>query len=197
MSRENENRLAALREEARHLGWATEGATDDEAEAIIETRLRETLTGRGVRPDLIEALMCAPYSRISSVLKRANVLSRMLNDDREQSVAAAATRVRRILQGATEPVAPTPDRAALTVTEERTLLAFLGTVAPQLEQSFRAGDYTDALDTLAALSEPIHRLLNKYPALPDDLTARSARLSLLAQADRLYLRLADFSRLTL
>lgn len=190
------DRLPALREEARQMGWISEEASDEEAEAIITLRLRAALTERGVRPDLIEALLCVPLTKIRSALKRAEVLSVMGNDDHELSVVAAATRVRRFLQKITDEIPMTPERAALTLAEERALLAFLSTVVPQADRSLQAGDYTDALDTLAALSEPIHRLLDRYPELPEEPAARQARLALLAQADRLYLRLADFSQLT-
>jgi len=189
------NRLASLRAEAQHLGWVTESSTDEELPLTIDARLRETLKDRGVRDDLIEAVLYVPYQKIISVLKRAEALSSLLNDVHEQSVAAAATRVRRILQATPDSSSTAPDRAALTVGEERILLAFVGTITPQIEQAIKAGDYRDALDTLDALSEPIHRLLDKHPDLPEDESARVARLALLAQADRLYLRLADFSRL--
>jgi glycyl-tRNA synthetase beta chain len=163
--------------------------------ALLEARLRSLLEERGVRYDLIDALLSAPWDNVASVVARAKALGALLSSDEEVQVATAATRVRNILRGVKEVPEETPNRTLLTTPEERALLAFLQTVGPQADRALQNGDYTDALDTLAALSAPIDRLFDHVMILADDLAVRTARLALLAMADRLYLRLADFSRL--
>jgi glycyl-tRNA synthetase beta chain len=163
--------------------------------ALLEARLRGLLEERGARYDLIDALLSAPWDNIASVVARAKALDALLSSDEEIQVANAATRVRNILRGVEEVPKEAPDRTLLTTPEERALLAFLQTVGPQVERALQNGDYTDALDTLAALSAPIDRLFDHVLILTDDPDVRTARLALLAMADRLYLRLADFSKL--
>jgi len=153
------------------------------------------LDERGTRYDLIDALLSAPWDNVASVVARASVLSALLSSDEEVQVATAATRVRNILRGVTETFPEAPDRALLTTAEERALLAFLQTVGPQADRALKSGDYVDALDILAALSAPIYRLFDHVMILTDDPAVRSARLALLAMADGLYLRLADFAKL--
>jgi glycyl-tRNA synthetase beta chain len=145
----------------------------------------------------VNALLAAPWDNIASVVKRGETLMALLPTAEEFTVATAATRVRNILRGVKEELPPAPNRADLTTTEEKTLMAFLGTVTPQAEKLIGDGEYVDALDTLAALTGPIGKLFDNVMVMDEDPVKRTARLSLLAMADRLYLRLADFSKLNL
>jgi glycyl-tRNA synthetase beta chain len=70
-------------------------------------------------------------------------------------------------------------------------------VEPRVEVDLAVGEITDALDTLAALTEPVNRFFDAVLVMTDDPPLRRARLALLARADRLYLKLADFSKLVL
>jgi glycyl-tRNA synthetase beta chain len=165
--------------------------------ALFEQRLRGVLEERGNRYDLVEALIAAPWDHIASVVKRGDVLTALLPTAEEFTVATAATRVRNMLKSVKEDLPATPNRGDLTTAEEKTLMAFLGTVTPQAEKLINDGEYVDALDTLAALTGPIGKLFDNVMVMDEDPIKRTARLSLLAMADRVYLRLADFSKLNL
>ncbi|MES2461280.1 MAG: DALR anticodon-binding domain-containing protein, partial [Armatimonadota bacterium] len=144
------------------------------------------------------ALLASPWDNIASVVARAEVLSTEIFTENGLATAQAATRVRNILRSVKEPVsADLPSGDVLTTAEEKTLLSFLDTVTPEAENAFEAGDYADAFATLAALSEPVNRFFDGVLVMAEDPAVRQARLSLLSAADRLYLRLADFSKLIL
>ena len=182
-----------------HAAYVAQGLTvaakPGDLAALIESRLRGALEERGIRYDVADATLAAPWDNIASVIARAQVIAAMSRGIEEIGVTAAATRVRNILRSVKEPVGVTPDTAHLTTIEERTVLGFLQTVTPQVERDLANGEYTDAIDTLAALTNPINRLFDQVMIMADDPAVRAARLSLLAAADRLYLGLADFSRL--
>lgn len=161
---------------------------------LLAARLRSLLEERGARYDLVDALLATPWDNIGAIVARADALAALLHAADEITVAQAATRVRNILRGAGE-VAAAADFSLLTLPEERALLAFLETVEPQAMADIENGEYTDALDTLAALSEPVNRFFDNILVMAEDPALRQARLALLARADRLYLRLADFSKL--
>lgn len=165
--------------------------------ALLEVRLRGLLEERGIRHDLVDALVSSYWDSIASVVKRADVLEGLLRTSREMEVAQAATRVRNILKGVQEELPDIPDIRHLKTPEERTLLAFLNTVTPQVEKDLKTGDYTDALDTLAGMNGAVNRLFDAVLINAEDPDIRCARLALLARADRLYLGLADFSRIVL
>ena len=165
--------------------------------ALITARLQSLLEERTTRYDLIDALLAAPWDNIASLIQRAGVLSALLGTEREITVAQTATRVRNILQSVKERLPDAPDTAHLTAPEEVLLHNFLETVVPQVTQDLDNADYTDALDTLASLADPVGRLFDNVLIMDENPAIRTARLALLARADRLYLRLADFSKLVL
>jgi glycyl-tRNA synthetase beta chain len=184
---------------AAEAGYIAQGLTPapkpGDLNTLLEGRLRGVLEERGARYDLVDAIIASSWDNVASAVKRADVLGALMQSSAEMGVAMAATRVRNILKSVKEELPATPDRTHLTTAEERTVLSFLETVTPQVEKDLKDGDYTDALDTLAALSDPINRLFDAVMINAEDPAIRTARLALLAQADRLYLRLADFSKL--
>ena len=164
--------------------------------ALVEVRLRGVLEELGARYDLVDALLASPWDNIASVVARAEVLSTEIFTENGLATVAAATRVRNILRSVKEPIsADLPGVDTLTTMEEKTLRTFLDTVVPEVENELLEGDYTDAFATLAALSEPINRFFDGVLVMAEDPAVRQARLSLLAAVDRLYLPLADFSKL--
>lgn len=180
--------------------YLTQGLTPAPKEgnllALVEVRLRGVLEERGARYDLVDALLASPWDNIASVVARAEVLSTEVFTENGLATVQAATRVRNILRSVKEPISDAlPDVDTLTTMEEKTLRTFLDTVIPEVENELREGDYTDAFATLAALSDPINRFFDGVLVMAEDPDVRQARLSLLAAADRLYLPLADFSKL--
>ncbi len=174
----------------------TPAAKQGDSLALIEARLRGVLEERGIRYDVADAVLAAPWDNIASVIARASALSALRFDQGEISVAQTAMRVRNILRSVKEPIgAELPTAAMLTTPQERALLTFLNTVGPPAAADLDAGDYTDAMDTLAALTPPIGKFFDGVLVMDENPDVRAHRLALLAYADRLYLRLADFSKL--
>lgn len=164
--------------------------------ALIEARLRGVLEEQGLRADLIDALLSAPWDNLASVVARGKAIEAALERG-ETAVAVAGTRPRNILRSAKDPVPNTPDATLLTHPTEQALLAALAEVGPQAEAATARGDYAGALALLAPLVTPIGKLFDDVMIMDQDAGVRAARLSLLAQADRIFLPLADFSKLVL
>jgi glycyl-tRNA synthetase beta chain len=186
--------LAAAATEAYEAQGLTQAPKPGDLAGLLAARLRGLLEEKGTRYDLADALLATPWDNIASVAARADALSALLSAETFAATAQVATRVRNILRTATMAEGK-PDGAHLTTPEEKTLLAALDAVAPQAEAQMDAGNYAAAFDTLAALNEPINRFFDGVLVMAEDPAARQARLALLARADRLYLRLADFSKL--
>jgi glycyl-tRNA synthetase beta chain len=190
--------LLAAATEAYLAQGLTPAAKEGNLPALVEVRLRGVLEELGARYDLVDALLASPWDNIASVVARAEVLSTEIFTENGLATVQAATRVRNILRSVKEPIsADLPAADVLTTAEERTLHSFLDTVTPEAENALEAGDYADAFATLAALSEPVNRFFDSVLVMAEDPAIRQARLSLLAAADRLYFRLADFSKLIL
>lgn len=162
--------------------------------ALVEARLRSLLEERGVRYDIVEALLAAPWDNIADVMARANVLTAMVAEGKNETVTAA-TRPRNILRTAKDPIPDTPDTTYLTAPAEQELLAVLATVKPEVEAGKQTGDFGQIRDSLNRLTTPINTLFDAVMIMDSDPVIRTARLGLLAEVDRLFLTLADFSKL--
>ena len=79
---------------------------------------------------------------------------------------------------------------------ERALYAALVTAAETVRPLLDARDYTRALQSLAALREPVDRFFDDVMVMADDAAVRSNRLALLGALRALFLDVADISRLS-
>ncbi len=188
--------LAAGATEAYEAQGLTAAPKPGDLAGLLATRLRGLLEEKGTRYDLADALLATPWDNIASVAARADALSVLLSAETFAPTAQVATRVRNILRTAAVPE-DEPDPTLLTEPGEKVLLAALEAITPQAGAQLDAGDYAGAFATLGALSEPINRFFDGVLVMAEDPAVRQARLALLARADRLYLRLADFSKLVL
>ncbi|MCU7946844.1 MAG: hypothetical protein KZQ72_09410, partial [Candidatus Thiodiazotropha sp. (ex Cardiolucina cf. quadrata)] len=59
------------------------------------------------------------------------------------------------------------------------------------------GDYSQGLQILAALKEPVDLFFDQVMVMTDDASLRNNRLALLSQMENLFLSVADISRLQL
>ncbi|MES9980307.1 MAG: DALR anticodon-binding domain-containing protein [Candidatus Thiodiazotropha sp. 6PLUC5] len=68
-------------------------------------------------------------------------------------------------------------------------------LAPMVQPLFEQGEYAKGLQILAGLKEPIDNFFDQVMVMTDDQSLRTNRLSLLAQLERLFLSVADITRL--
>jgi glycyl-tRNA synthetase beta chain len=150
----------------------------------------------GLRYDFVDALLAAPGAdQIARVVQRGDALAPLIAEPLFLETAQVATRVRNILRSDSDVPGGAPDRDLLATPEEKTLLAALDFVEPTASAQLDAGDFGAAFGTLGALNEPTNRFFDNVLVMAEDPALRQARLALLARADRLYLRLLDFSKL--
>jgi glycyl-tRNA synthetase beta chain len=114
-------------------------------------------------------------------------------DEVFDSLAIAFKRVRNILTKGTPGLL---DESVLTVPAERELLAAVETAEARAGNALLEGDHEAALHALAALAGPLDRFFTDVMVLCEDPSLRQARLALLARIERVFLRLADVSRLS-
>jgi glycyl-tRNA synthetase beta chain len=78
---------------------------------------------------------------------------------------------------------------------EIALFAAMNLVLPQAQTQFEAGDYTDSLQTLAALREPVDAFFDGVMVNAEELDLRLNRQGLLKSLHVAMDRVADLSRL--
>ena len=111
------------------------------------------------------------------------------------ALASANKRIANILRKNADAIAPSLDAALLTLPEERALAAALAGVAPAVESRLTGRDYVGALGVLATLRPAVDAFFDHVMVMAEDRVVRANRLHLLARLQRLFLEVADLSRL--
>lgn len=159
-------------------------------------RVDYLLTRDGVPYDLTRAVLAAPWSDAVEAVARARHLQG-LRDDSPGLFAAlitAAERPARITRPEALPEDLCPEASALVEPREAELSAAIATASCALGAALAgvSPDYQAAVKALAGLAEPIHAFFADVMVMVDDEAVKRNRLALLREADRLFLRLADF-----
>ena len=109
-------------------------------------------------------------------------------------LTATHKRIRNILREA-EVDDAAPDAALLAESAEQTLAQCLGALQKTVPENCARGRYAEALDELAGLAEPVEAFFVDVLVMAEDAKIRHNRLRLLQGLHRLFLTVADFSRL--
>jgi glycyl-tRNA synthetase beta chain len=166
-------------------------------------RLDAVLEDAGVAYDIRRAVLAAPCPDLLDAHDRAIALQAAREGDGEafEKTTYAAARVRKIIRPAEEQVAPSvaPDLferdiegALLSATEDARQ-----TAEPLLREPGER-DYGGVWDALCRLERPIWDYFDVdtgVMVMADDPAVRANRLATLREADRLFLKLADFSEI--
>jgi len=126
---------------------------------------------------------------------RLRAVERFLKLDAAASLAAANKRIANILRKAQLPHAPAVNTELLRAPAEQRLHGELERLRPQVEPLLERRNYTEALQQLAQLREPVDAFFDSVMVMDDDTQLRNNRLTLLAQLRNLFLHTADLSRL--
>jgi glycyl-tRNA synthetase beta chain len=172
------------------------GAPDGSLESLLgflKERIRYYLTAAaGVATEVAEAVLEAHWGVVPDDLARATALQAVRQEAVFSDLAVVFKRVRNMLSR--ERVGSL-DEVSLVEPAERALAATLGAVETVVDEAVAAGDHTRALRELARLAAPLDRFFTEVLVLCDDARLRAVRLALLARVERVFLGLADLSRL--
>ena len=115
-----------------------------------------------------------------------------------EAIAAAFKRINNILKQAREKNLAISSKFEYrhdVPHEERLLAAKAERLAPRFQKAFAERDYADALVQLSTLREDVDTFFDKVMVMVDDEAVRANRLHLLKEIQRLFLEVADLSRL--
>ena len=85
------------------------------------------------------------------------------------------------------------DKTLLKEPAEQMLAMSLLEIEIKLEPLVRANQYTEALQVLATLKNPIDRFFDEFMVMADDNALKNNRIALLSHLRRLFLQIADIS----
>ncbi|MBL0421774.1 glycine--tRNA ligase subunit beta [Ramlibacter sp. AW1] len=162
---------------------------------FIYERLAGLLREQGYSAQEVEAVLALKPQRLGDIARRLAAVRAFAGLPEAPALAAANKRIGNILKKADEPVQPQVDTALLQQEPEQALHAATLRLSAEADQRFDAGDYTGALQTLAALRAPVDTFFDRVMVNAEDPALRRNRLGLLATLHQAMNRVADLSRL--
>ena len=173
-----------------------DAVTRDLHEFLIE-RLRGYVldADEGLSSEMFMAVRAREPRTLLDFVARLRAVQAFMRLDEATSLASANKRTANILRQANG--APgAADAKLLAEAAELALHQALQNARQTVEPLLESRDYTEALQTLAALREPVDTFFDDVMVMADDTALRDNRIALLSELRALFLGVADISRLT-
>ena len=188
--------IAAMAREA--FALRSDGAGDETRLAalleFLQERVRYYLTVvAAVRPETADAVISAYWGVVPQAVARARALEAVRSEEVFSSLAVAFKRVRNMVAKSGE---GRFDAALLKEEAERGLLGAVEKTEKEVHRAVGRADYEGGLRSLARLAAPLDRFFTDVLVICEDESLRAARLALVARVEKVFLRLADVSRLS-
>jgi glycyl-tRNA synthetase beta chain len=172
----------------------TATATDDVFGYVMD-RLRAYYQESGVEVDLVDAVLATRPTRLLDFDRRIQACRVFRQLPEAESLAAANKRIANILKKTDQSIPGKVDVDRLVDDAEKLLAEQLDNMSTAVLPLMETGDYTPALKRLAGLRENVDAFFDQVMVMVDDDNLRANRLSLLQNLSKLFLRVADLSRL--
>ncbi|MGP5212915.1 glycine--tRNA ligase subunit beta [Psychrobacter immobilis] len=173
------------------------GDTFTQVMAFLNSRYRAMYTEQGVSVDTIQAVQAINPHMPLDFDQRIRAVQAFSELSQASMLADSNKRVANILAKSEVSVADNVDESLLSEPAEQGLYASVlqaqTAVKPLLEQA----DYTQVLQTLASLDEPLTQFFDNVMVNSEDAALKNNRLALLKQVRALFLTVADISELQL
>ena len=161
----------------------------------VMDRLRGYYQEAGVAADLVDAVLATRPTRPLDFDHRVQACRVFRDLPEAKSLAAANKRISNLLKKCDQPVPDAVDQQRLVDGAEIELSQQLASVSQSVGPLMDAGDYTPALQQLAALRQPVDTFFDSVMVMVEDTALRNNRLALLQTLGNLFLRVADLSRM--
>jgi len=168
--------------------------TRTEVMDFFRTRLQHLLTGEGLSAEVVDAVLTASCTDVVEAMARAQALEEVRRSLDFPALAVAFKRVINISRG-TPPAPVQPD--LFEQPAEHDLLAATQAMEKTVAEALPQRRYAEAFKALAALKNPVDAFFDAVLVMTDNLPVRANRLALLVRISQTFLKLADFSRISL
>ena len=197
--------LPALINQAIVMQPANDAAPDTAAELLsfVMERLRAWyIDGQApgfapgeVTVEMFESVLARAPASPLDFHQRLQAVQQFMNMDSAISLAAANKRIANILKQAESVGSTTVDIKLFDAKEERLLHDAVAAVIPGHKTDLAARNYESALLRLAELRDPVDGYFDQVMVMTEDSKLRSNRLAQLGQLRKLFLDVADISRI--
>ncbi|MCP1314142.1 glycine--tRNA ligase subunit beta [Halomonas sp. 707D7] len=167
----------------------------DEVLTYMLDRFRAWGQDEGITAEMYLAVRARPVTKPLDFARRLRAVKTFTQRPEAKALAAANKRVSNILDKQGFDGVAQVDTALLQESAERDLFEAVERCRVEVAPLFAAGDYAQALDTLATLRAPVDAFFDDVMVMAEDEAVRRNRLALLASLQALFLEVADISLL--
>ena len=161
---------------------------------FFRVRYQNFLLDKGYGFDTTEAVLSLSFDELVDIQGRIDALRKARESRDFESIVIAFKRAMNILKGAPPRTEINPSLFSEDV-EKNLHDAFLG-ARGRIEESLDKKDYEAALQQMIQMKKPIDDFFDGVMVMVEDEAIRNNRLALLDGIGQLFLRIADFSKLT-
>ena len=141
--------------------------------------------------------MSACADDVPEVWKRAHVLSKLKSAPDFEPIAVAFKRVVNIIKKADPADTGTRlDIRLFSDESEKDLFSLVNRIGKQVDQDVAAGDIDAAFTAISSIRPAVDRFFDAVMVMDKDVSVRKNRLALLRKISEMFVRLADFSRIS-
>jgi glycyl-tRNA synthetase beta chain len=168
--------------------------THDEVMEFCRTRLHHLLTGENLSAEVVEAVLTTSFTDIVEAMQKAQALEEVRRSLDFPALAVAFKRVINISRGAQ---ASEVHSELFEHQSEHDLLAATKAMEEAVAKALPTRNYPEIFKALASLKTPVDTFFDAVLVMTDDPKVRANRLALLVRISQTFLRLADFSRISI
>lgn len=171
-----------------------EGLVDEVLTYMLD-RFRAWAGDEGIATEVYLAVRARPVTEPLDFARRLRAVQGFARREEAAALAAANKRVSNILAKQQHDGDLSVDADQLQEAAEKTLFEALEACRSEVMPRFAEARYSQALDALATLREPVDRFFDQVMVMAEDPAVRRNRLALLAGLQALFLEVADIALL--
>ncbi|MDN3555961.1 glycine--tRNA ligase subunit beta [Halomonas maura] len=171
-----------------------EGLVDEMLSYMLD-RFRAWGRDEGIEAEVYLAVRARPVTKPLDFARRLHAVHGFARREEAAALAAANKRVSNILSKQGDDVSAEVDPGLLQEAAEKALAEALASCQDRVAPLFAESRYSDALDVLATLRQPVDTFFDEVMVMADDEAVKRNRLALLASLQALFLEVADIAEL--
>jgi len=167
--------------------------------SFFHDRLKVYLHDKGIRHDVIDAVITPQSDDLLAITRRAEALQNLIASDEGANLLAGYKRAANILAAEEKKGAEISfdiDTSLLNADSELELHKTLNQIASTTAQNLEIKDYSSAMQTMATMRNPVDSFFDNVMVNDDDPAIRTNRLALLHRIRTVTGQVADFSKIS-
>ncbi len=167
--------------------------------SFFHDRLKGMLRDKGIRHDLVDAIISEKSNDMFEITQRINAISNLLEKPAGKNLLAGYSRAVNILVAEEKKDSKTYDgeidKQLLKLPQEQALTRAISRVEIEVKNNISKDNYASAIKALASLHQPVDDFFENILVNDEDKAIRQNRLNLLASLRNIMHFLADFSKI--